>query len=72
MDWTHEAYALGYYHGRTRGAEDVPDRRTVELLEDYYRLGYAHGLKDQWAEKGLTTGSYRLYNNDTVDGKERL
>jgi len=50
---THQAYALGYYHGRTRGVEGVPDlRRTVELLEDFYRLGYAQGLKDQWAEEG--------------------
>ena len=55
---THQAYALGYYHGRTRGVEGVPElRRTVELLEDFYRLGYAQGLKDQWAdqsEQGLT------------------
>jgi hypothetical protein len=51
---THQAYALGYYHGRTRGVEGVPENRTVELLEDFYRLGYAQGLKDQWAEQGLT------------------
>ncbi len=50
---THQAYALGYFHGRTRGVEGVPDlSRTVELLEDFYRLGYAQGLKDQWAELG--------------------
>jgi hypothetical protein len=56
---THQVYALGYYHGRTRGMEGVPDlSRTVDLIEDFYRLGYAHGLKDQWAEEGeqgLTT-----------------
>jgi len=55
---THQVYALGYYHGRTRGVEGVPDlRRTVDLIEDFYRLGYAQGLKDQWAdqaEQGLT------------------
>jgi len=54
MDRTHESYALGYYHGRTRGVEGVPQARTVDLLDDYYRLGYARGLKDQWAEQGLT------------------
>jgi hypothetical protein len=54
MDRTHEAYALGYYHGRTQGVTGVPDRRTVELLDDYYRLGYARGLKDQWAEQPVT------------------
>jgi len=56
---THQVYALGYYHGRTRGVEGVPElSRTVDLLEDFYRLGYAQGLKDQWAEEGeqgLTT-----------------
>ena len=47
---THHAYALGYYHGRTRGVEGVPDlSRTVDLLKDFYRLGYAQGLKEQWA-----------------------
>jgi len=51
MDRTHEAYALGYYHGRTQGVTGVPDRRAVELLDDYYRLGYARGLKDQLAEQ---------------------
>jgi hypothetical protein len=52
---THQIYALGYYHGRTRGVSEVPPlRRSVELLEDFYRLGYAQGLKDQWAEQGLT------------------
>jgi hypothetical protein len=55
---THQAYALGYYYGRVRGVEGVPQSgRTVELLEDFYRLGYAQGLKDQWAEdskQGLT------------------
>jgi len=55
---THQAYALGYYHGRTQGVDNVPElSRTVDLLEDFYRLGYAQGLKDQWAkegEKGLT------------------
>lgn len=50
---THQAYALGYYHGRVCGVEGVPQSgRTVELLEDFYRLGYAQGLKDQWAEDG--------------------
>jgi len=56
---THQVYALGYYHGRTRGVEGVPElSRTVDLIEDFYRLGYAQGLKDQWAkegEQGLTT-----------------
>lgn len=48
---THKAYALGYYHGRTRGIEEVPNLgRTVELIEDFYRLGYAQGLKDQYTE----------------------
>ena len=55
---THQAYALGYYHGRIHGIKGIPDlSRTVELLEDFYRLGYAQGLKDQWAElseQGLT------------------
>ena len=50
---THQAYALGYYHGRTQGIDGVPQLgRTVELLEDFSRLGYAQGLKDQWAEEG--------------------
>ena len=50
---THRAYALGYYYGRVNGVDGVPDlSRTVDLLEDFYRLGYAQGLKDQWAEQG--------------------
>lgn len=55
---THRAYGLGYYHGRIRGIEGVPElSRTIDLIEDFYRLGYAQGLKDQWTEdgeKGLT------------------
>lgn len=51
MDRTHRAYALGYYHGRSQGVDGVPARRTVELIDDYYRLGYAQGLKDQWADQ---------------------
>ena len=48
---THQAYALGYFHGRTRGIEYVPQLgRTVELIEDFYRLGYVQGLKDQLSE----------------------
>jgi hypothetical protein len=57
MDRTHQSYALGYYHGRTRGVGGVPESRTVELLDDYYRMGYAQGLKDQWAEQELTAAS---------------
>lgn len=58
---THHAYALGYYHGRTRGVEGVPDlSRTVDLLEDFYRLGYAQGLKEQWAETGDQGNMFRL------------
>ena len=58
---THEVYALGYYHGRTRGVEGVPNlARTVELLEDFYRLGYAQGLKDQWAETGYLESPVKL------------
>jgi hypothetical protein len=50
---THEAYALGYYHGRTRGFEGAPNLcRTVELIEDFYRMGYAQGLKDELSESG--------------------
>jgi len=50
---THEAYALGYYHGRTRGYEGVPNlSRTVDLIEDFYRMGYAQGLKDELSESG--------------------
>jgi hypothetical protein len=65
MDWgvnrTHEAYALGYYHGRTHPPEQAPQlSRTVELLEDFYRLGYAQGLKDQWAEIGEQGLTHRL------------
>ena len=53
---THQAYALGYYHGRTKGIEDVPNlSRTVELIEDFYRMGYAQGLKDEFAESGKQT-----------------
>ena len=49
---THEAYALGYYHGRTLATEQVPQlRRTLELLEDFYRMGYAHGLRDYYADQ---------------------
>ena len=52
---THEIYALGYYHGRTQGVTGVPDlRRSVDLMEDFYRLGYARGLKDQYAESPVT------------------
>ena len=51
MDRTHEAYALGYYHGRSQAVTGVPTRRVVELMEDYYRLGYAQGLRDRHAEQ---------------------
>lgn len=51
---THEAYALGYYHGRTLGTTHAPrPTRTLELIEDFYRMGYARGLKDQYADRPI-------------------